>query len=120
MIKVENRPVVFYFFMVIATIGWGMSWPIGKILVDIAPPLTIGFFRFLIAFCCFFPVLLWKYSPTQYSRRSLRDFFFLGLTGAFGYGIFFLIGLQFTTAAQGAIIAGINPAIVSLLAHFFF
>ncbi len=120
MIRVENRPVVFYLLMVIATLGWGISWPIGKILVDVAPPLTIGFFRFLIAFCCFGPILFWKYSPTQYSRSSFRIFFLLGLTGAFGYGVFFLIGLQFTTAAQGAIIAGVNPAIVSLLALFFF
>ena len=119
--KVENRPVVFYYiFMVIATIGWGISWPIGKILVEISPPLTIGFFRFLIAFCCFLPVFFWKYSPKQYSRSSLRDFFLLGLTGAFGYGFFFFFGLKLTTAGQGAIIAGINPAIVSLLAHFFF
>lgn len=118
---VENRPVAFYYFlMVIATIGWGLSWPIGKVLVGVAPPLTIGFFRFLIAFCCFLPVLFWKYSPIQYSRSSLKDFFLLGLTGAFGYGVFFLFGLKLTTAAQGAIIAGINPAIVSLLAHFFF
>jgi drug/metabolite transporter (DMT)-like permease len=47
-------------------------------------------------------------------------FLMLGLTGAFGYGVFFFIGLKFTTAAQGAIIAGINPASVSIFAHLFF
>jgi drug/metabolite transporter (DMT)-like permease len=106
--------------MVLAPIGWGLSWPIGKILVDIAPPLTIGFFRFFFAFCCFLPFLLWRYFPFKYSRRNLRDFFLLGLTGAFGYGVFFLVGLNFTTAAQGSIIAGINPATVSLLSHYFY
>jgi drug/metabolite transporter (DMT)-like permease len=44
-------------------------------------------------------------------------FFLLGLTGIFGYGVLFLTGEQFTTAAQGAIIAGINPTTVSIFAH---
>jgi drug/metabolite transporter (DMT)-like permease len=51
-----------------------------------------------------------------YTRRDLGLFLLLGLIGIFGYGILFLIGMQFTTAAQGSIIAGINPVTVSLLA----
>ncbi|MFW9780182.1 MAG: DMT family transporter [Candidatus Heimdallarchaeota archaeon] len=116
---VQRSVNLYYLFMVLATLGWGLSWPIGKILVGIAPPLTIGFFRFFFAFCCFLPILLWKYSPIRYTRRNLRNFLLLGLTGAFGYGVFFLVGLNFTTAAQGSIIAGANPAIVSLFAHYF-
>ncbi|MFX0108867.1 MAG: DMT family transporter, partial [Candidatus Hodarchaeota archaeon] len=43
--------------------------------------------------------------------------FLAGLSGVFGYGVLFLTGMRFTTAAQGAIIAGFNPATVSLFAH---
>lgn len=43
----------------------------------------------------------------------------MGFIGIFGYGMFFLTGMKFTTAAQGSIIAGINPASVSLWAHLF-
>jgi drug/metabolite transporter (DMT)-like permease len=53
----------------------------------------------------------------MFSRDNLKFIILLGLTGIFGYGMFFLIGMRFTTAAQGAIIAGANPATVSLFAH---
>ena len=44
---------------------------------------------------------------------------FVGLTGIFGYGVLFLTGMRFTTATQGAIIAGFNPATISLIAHIY-
>jgi drug/metabolite transporter (DMT)-like permease len=56
--------------------------------------------------------------PQQtFARPNLKMIILLGLTGIFGYGVFFLVGMKFTTAAQGAIIAGANPATVSLFAH---
>ncbi|UCE10470.1 MAG: DMT family transporter, partial [Candidatus Thorarchaeota archaeon] len=51
------------------------------------------------------------------SKRNLRMYLMLALTGIFGYGVFFLFGMQFTTSAQGSIIAGLNPVTVSLFAH---
>jgi drug/metabolite transporter (DMT)-like permease len=50
--------------------------------------------------------------------ENLKLLFLVGLTGIFGYGVLFLTGMNFTTAAQGSIIAGVNPATVSLAAHF--
>jgi drug/metabolite transporter (DMT)-like permease len=41
----------------------------------------------------------------------------VGVTGIFGYGVLFLTGMRFTTAAQGSIIAGFNPTTVSIVAH---
>ncbi|MHA2172961.1 MAG: DMT family transporter, partial [Candidatus Kariarchaeaceae archaeon] len=53
----------------------------------------------------------------KYSKNQFLWFFILGMTGIFGYGIFFLYGLKHTTAAQGSIIAGVNPAFISIFAH---
>ncbi len=105
--------------MIVAMFFWGGSWVSAKITVAIAPPLTIGFFRFLIAgvlFALFLPVMglkPWK----LFNRENVRILFLAGLTGVFGYGVLFLTGMRFTTAAQGSIIAGFNPASVSLFAH---
>lgn len=98
---------------------WGGSWVSAKILVAIAPPLTIGFFRFLIASVLFIILLaIQGQSPFRlFTRQRAKILFLVGLTGIYGYGVFFLTGMQFTTAAQGAIIAGFNPATVSLFAH---
>jgi drug/metabolite transporter (DMT)-like permease len=98
---------------------WGGSWVSAKVLVAIAPPLTIGFFRFLIASMLFLVLLpIQGESPFRiFTRERTKILFLVGLTGIFGYGVFFLTGLQFTTAAQGSIIAGFNPATISLFAH---
>jgi drug/metabolite transporter (DMT)-like permease len=57
------------------------------------------------------------YPHRRYEHKNLKHLLGLGLTGVFGYGVFFLVGMAFTTAAQGSIIAGFNPVTVSLFAH---
>jgi drug/metabolite transporter (DMT)-like permease len=108
----------YYIFLILAMIFWGGSWVSAQIVVSVAPPMTVGFFRFFIASLIFLPLLLisQRKSLDTYTARDFTLFFVLGLIGVFGYGILFLIGMQFTTAAQGSIIAGINPVTVSLLA----
>jgi len=113
----ETRVLQSYICMVITTLFWGLSLPIIKLLVDDTPPYTIGFFRFFIACLCFIPILVVFYKPLKYSKETYRDFFLGGLTGIFGFGILLIIGMQFTTAAQGSIIMGINPVSISLWAH---
>jgi len=100
---------------------WGGSWPSAKIIVGIAPLMTIGFFRFLIASILFLILLFATESEPKriFRRANFKILFFVGLTGIFGYGVLFLTGMRFTTATQGAIIAGFNPATVSLVAHIF-
>ncbi|MCK4279122.1 MAG: DMT family transporter [Candidatus Thorarchaeota archaeon] len=114
-----EKPLVSYALLIFAMLVWGGSWVSAKIAVAIAPPLTIGFFRFLFAtslFLLFMPAM--GYSLRQmFSRSNLKWYALLGLTGVFGYGVFFLFGMGFTTAAQGALIAGLNPASVSIAAH---
>ncbi|UCH05728.1 MAG: DMT family transporter [Candidatus Thorarchaeota archaeon] len=112
-------PRTYYILMIVAMFFWGGSWVSAKIIVAMAPPLTIGFFRFLIAgilFALLLPAMdvkPWK----LINRDNVKILFLAGLTGVFGYGVLFLTGMRFTTAAQGSIIAGFNPASVSLFAH---
>ncbi|MHA2083023.1 MAG: DMT family transporter [Candidatus Thorarchaeota archaeon] len=109
----------YYIGLVIAMFFWGGSWVSAKILVAIAPPFTIGFFRFLIGSILFiaFVVATGTSIRDLFSRSNLKLLFLIGFTGVFGYGVLFLFGMQFTTAAQGSIIAGFNPVTISLFAH---
>lgn len=108
-----------YAMLIVAMAFWGGSWVSGKIVVAVAPPMTIGFFRFFTASVLFMLLMFATQASPRYlfSRRYLRILFLVGLTGLFGYGVLFLTGMRFTTAAQGAIIAGFNPVTVSLFAH---
>ena len=114
-----ERPYKYYAMLVIAMMFWGGSWVSAKITVSLAPPMTIGFFRFFIASVLFLIVLLIVEPESRhfFRRSNLKWLFLVGLTGIFGYGVLFLIGMNFTTAAQGSIIAGFNPVTVSIVAH---
>ncbi|MFX1604995.1 MAG: DMT family transporter [Promethearchaeota archaeon] len=110
-----------YVMLVIAMAFWGGSWLSGDIIVGIAPPMTIGFFRFLTGSVLFLILLFATENEPRriFHRVNFKILFLVGLTGIFGYGVLFLTGMRFTTAAQGAIIAGFNPATVSLVAHLY-
>ena len=116
--RMKFATVKYYVLLILAMIFWGGSWVSAQIIVSVAPPMTVGFFRFFTASLIFVPLLLTteRESLRTLTARDITLFFVLGLIGVFGYGILFLIGMQFTTAAQGSIIAGINPVTVSLLA----
>lgn len=115
----EDRPYRYYIMLIIAMAFWGGSWVSAKIVVDLAPPMTIGFFRFLIGGILFL-ILMFATEPDPwriFRRENFKLLFLVGLTGIFGYGVLFLTGMRFTTAGQGSIIAGFNPTTVSIFAY---
>jgi drug/metabolite transporter (DMT)-like permease len=116
-----SGPYRYYGMLIIAMAFWGGSWVSAKLTVDLAPgmTMTIGFLRFFTA-SVFLGILLLIQGPRPiriFRRNNIKILSLVGFTGIFGYGVFFLTGMNFTTAAQGAIIAGVNPATVSLVAH---
>ncbi len=114
-----KKPYKYYAMLIVAMAVWGGSWVSAKIIVALAPPMTVGFFRFFIASILFLILLLVTEPESRrfFRRENLKLLFLVGITGIFGYGVLFLTGMRFTTAAQGAIIAGFNPVTVSIVAH---
>ncbi|MHA1289634.1 MAG: DMT family transporter [Candidatus Thorarchaeota archaeon] len=114
-----ETPYKYYAMLIVAMAFWGGSWVSADITVSLAPPMTIGFFRFFISSILFIVLLLATEPGSRrlFKRANLKWLFLVGLTGIFSYGVLFLIGMNYTTAAQGAIIAGFNPVTVSIIAH---
>ncbi|TFF91266.1 DMT family transporter [Candidatus Thorarchaeota archaeon] len=110
----------YYGTLILAMFFLGGSWVSADIIVEIAPPFTIGFFRFLIATLPFFLLVKATGGSVRrvFSGSNVRLVLLAGLTGVFGYGVLFLFGMRLTTAAQGAIIAGFNPTSITIFAHF--
>jgi drug/metabolite transporter (DMT)-like permease len=98
---------------------WGASWVAIKILSSMAPPLTIGFFRYSVASVLFIALLLSrKVSLRTLFRAGTTRFLVLGgLTGIFGFMFLSLIGTRFTTAGQASIIAGTNPITITFFVY---
>ncbi|MHA1519823.1 MAG: DMT family transporter [Promethearchaeota archaeon] len=107
-----------YSLLTLAMFFWGLSWPLSKILVEFATSFQIGFIRFFIAGVTYFAILVARYRKNfrTYTWDSFKKFAILALLGIFGYGILFLTAMHYTTSAQGAVIAGIQPAIIAIMA----
>ena len=48
----------YYILLILAMIFWGGSWVSAQVVVSVAPPFTVGFFRFLTASLIFLPLML--------------------------------------------------------------
>jgi drug/metabolite transporter (DMT)-like permease len=114
--EIKKSNAVDYILLVIAMLFWGISWPLAKILVPLATSFQIGFFRFLFASIIYLVIFFIKFRANlkNYSWKSWLQFCILGLLGIFGYGILFLTAMRYTTSAQGAVLAGIQPSILSI------
>ncbi|MFX1514495.1 MAG: DMT family transporter [Promethearchaeota archaeon] len=118
--KTDSGQMSDYILLVIAMFFWGGSWVAGKIASDLHAPLTAAFWRFFIASLVLIPILWLIQNPSiTFSRRDAPHYFFLGATGALCYNFFFLVGLRYTTASSGSLIAGANPILISVFAILF-
>jgi drug/metabolite transporter (DMT)-like permease len=112
-------PLKYYAFLVTAMIIWGGSWVAKDIAVSLAPPLTVGFFRFFIGSILFLLMMPLTGKPPhrRYKRAQLKILLMIGGIGVFGYELTELTGLTFTTAAQGAILDGFQPVTIGFFAY---
>ena len=113
--------------LVSAMILWGAAWvskdTVMTITAQDGPPLpyTVAFFRFLTA-CFVFAVAMTatgKPPYRRYTRSDMKTLLLLGILGVFAYPGFELFGVYLSTAAQGAIIDGTQPVIITTLAFVF-
>ena len=114
----SESAVKYYGMLVTAMILWGASWVSKKVAVSAAPPMTVGFFRFLSASMVFiiFMVAIRRPPHRAFSRKDIKKLLPIGVIGVFGYETVELVGLNLSTAAQGAIIDGFQPVTIGIFA----
>ena len=115
----ESRDgIVTYLLMVLTTAFWGASFVAGKIALPEFPPMTLTFFRFLIATALIFPYM-WIKDETKVPKRSdIPLLFGLGFLGVSGFFALMFNSLLYTSAANSSIINALNPLTSSVIATF--
>ncbi|OIQ99143.1 S-adenosylmethionine/S-adenosylhomocysteine transporter [mine drainage metagenome] len=106
-----------YLLTALATIFWGANFNLAKPVVAEMHPYVAGASRFLIAAVIMLAITL--YRGENVPLRYIRTYVILGLMGVFGFNLFFFLGMQSTSAANGALIMALNPLITTLLAYVF-
>ncbi|MCK4848871.1 MAG: EamA family transporter [Candidatus Heimdallarchaeota archaeon] len=124
----EKRPLLLaYLLLVIATIIWGGSWPLGRWLVsedvggETIPPLIIAVVRYFIVIWCFFALLKWREGSINFSliKTDWKPLVLMGITSVTIYQIGYLIGEYYTAASDASLIVATNPIWVFILSGIF-
>ena len=123
----SSSPLTAYILLVIATIIWGGSWPLGRWLVsedvggETIPPLMIAVVRYFIVIWCFFALLKWREGSLNFSllKSNWKPIVLMGFTSVTIYQIGYLIGEYYTAASDASLIVATNPIWVFILSGIF-
>jgi drug/metabolite transporter (DMT)-like permease len=99
---------------------WGGMYVVSKYVLDFVPPLTLVFFRYIIAFVVLFSIL--KITQRNHTRMRFQknDWMLLGWIGFIGYFVSIslqFIGTKLSDAHTGALITSATPAFIVLFAR---
>jgi drug/metabolite transporter (DMT)-like permease len=118
----DERQLGTHGLMLLVAMIWGLSWAVGRILALGLPPLTGAWLRYvvtLLLFYAWFAVRAARGKQVRWfpkDRQSWKTLTLIGLTGVFGYQIFFMHGMRLTAAGDASLIVTFNPIFTVLLA----
>ena len=116
----SDKRIGIYLLMLLAPVFWGGAFGSTKHVLTELPPLTVAAFRFLVAGLLMMAWVVWRGEWNwPLIRRSWLPLLLLGGFGIFGYNAVFNIGMQYTSAINGALVIVINPVTTSLVAVLF-
>jgi len=105
--------------MVMAALFWAGAFIAGKLSVEEFPPVSLTFFRFLIASAVIFVILAVKERDISIKKEDLPIFLALGVIGMIGYHILFFMALKYTSPVNAALIGAINPLVTTIFSVIF-
>src|SRR5687767_2903080 len=115
-------PHVWWVYMVagLATLIWSINFIFAKHALREFPPMLVSGLRTAIAALLIAPIFLWHMNRSDRPQFSRRDLFVVTALGIIGGGlnqVLFVLGLSRTTVAHAAIIVGLTPVVVLLIAN---
>src|SRR5574343_1445220 len=106
----HNRPTMLkrlanpYLLLTLTVLSWSGNMVLGRAIRGDIPPLTLAFWRWVIAFLLVLPLAL-PHLKSQWPllKQGWRPLLILGLLGVGCYNTFAYIGLQYTTATNAVL-----------------
>lgn len=109
-----------YVLLTLTVLFWSGNFVVGRGIQGTVPPITLAFWRWLVAFCILLPFAL---RPMLRQRDLLlRHWKILALLGVLGVGTFntlVYIGLASTTATNGVLLNSAIPVLIVLISWLF-
>ncbi len=120
----RKQEIIAYLLLVITTIIWGGTWPLGRWLVaggETIPPLMIAVIRYFLAVICFFPILKFKEGKLHlhFVKENWKILAVMGFLSVTVYQVGYLVGEFFTAASDASIMIATNAVWVVILSSKF-
>lgn len=107
-------------FVLLPVIFWGLSFISTKMVLTEMPPVSIAFFRQLIAL---FPLVAWGIITHSSFKVALKDLLLLSGSSFFGIVLYFIFensGLIYTTASSASMIVAAVPVFTLIVEVLFY
>jgi drug/metabolite transporter (DMT)-like permease len=106
--------------LAIAPLLWAGNAVVGRLAVGLAPPVTLNFLRWLLAFAILLPPARWVLAPSSGLWSHWRRFAVLGLLGIGLYNALQYQALRTSTPLNVTLVAASTPLWVLALGRLFF
>ncbi|MFH5832518.1 DMT family transporter [Halalkalibaculum sp. DA384] len=114
-----NRRTLIEIALMTVTVIWALNFSVIKGNLDEIDPLSFNGLRFLFAAVIIWGALLWRGQSINVPRRDWWPLVGMGVLANLVYQGLFIIGIDYTYAANVAVIMGTIPIWVALIAHLF-
>lgn len=105
-----------YFMATMAAIFWGANFNLARPVLSEMSPYVAGASRYILA--ALIMVVITMIKKETIPLRHLKSYLTLGIAGVFGFNLFFFLGMQTSTAINGALIMALNPLLTAILGYF--
>lgn len=120
----SDRAWQYDLYLLLVVLIWGLNFPILKAVLGVMHPHVVNVFRFLFSLAVLGGVYGWRQHRAgapfwEPVRQYGWHLFGLGLLGYLLYQFCFIVGVDFTTAGNAALIMASAPLWTALLGHVF-
>ncbi len=105
--------------MLVVILIWGLNLSVIKISLREIPPLPFNGIRLLLSSFLLLISLLISGKSLHIKKEDLPKVFFLSIIGHTVYQLFFIKGIDYTTASNTSIILGTSPIVISIFSSYF-
>lgn len=98
-----------------AAVFWGANFNLARPVLAEMGPYIAGASRYVLA-AALMILLLWV-KKERLAWQHWQAYLLLGVVGVFGFNLFFFLGMQTSSAVNGALIMGLNPLLTAVLGY---
>lgn len=109
------RNTKIYLLATLAAVFWGANFNLARPVLAEMSPYIAGASRYVLA-AAVMVLIVWG-KKEGIPLKHWKAYLVLGIVGVFGFNLFFFLGMETSSAINGALIMGLNPLLTAILGY---